>query len=167
MFEARLTEGAQFKNVIEAIKELLTDTNMDCTEDEMTIQAMDSAHVSLVAVSLKSSEFETYRCDRTLSLGMNTANMSKIFKMMGKDDALVLKAEDEGDNLTIMFESANDSSTIADFGTNHHSLSFFFVVFLSLCCCCCCCCCPFSYFNSHDAHAHILSLMFFKKTLFI
>jgi proliferating cell nuclear antigen len=47
---------------------------------------------------------------------MNTANMSKIFKMMGKDDALVLKAEDDGDNLTIMFE-ANESSTIADFGT--------------------------------------------------
>jgi proliferating cell nuclear antigen len=117
MFEARLKDGVQFKNIIEAIKELLTDTNMDCTEEEMTIQAMDSAHVSLVAVSLNAAEFEDYRCDRTLSLGMNTANMSKIFKMMGKNDALILKAEDEGDNLTIMFESA-ESSTIADFGTS-------------------------------------------------
>ena len=52
-----------------------------------------------------------------MSLGMNTANMSKVFKMMGKSDALVLKAEDEGDALTVMFESSNEASTIADFGT--------------------------------------------------
>jgi proliferating cell nuclear antigen len=143
MFEARLAEGVQFKNVIEAIKELLTDTNLDCTEEEVTIQAMDSAHVSLVAVSLKVQEFESYRCDKNLSLGMNTANMSKIFKMMGKDDALVLKAEDQGDHLTIMFESANDSSTIADFGTFffcfllfHSSfLSFVFIVVVFFTCC--------------------------------
>ena len=117
MFEARLEEGAIFKNVVEAIKDLLADTNLDCTEEDVSIQAMDSAHVALVAVNLNSSAFDNYRCDRSMSLGMNTANMSKVFKMMGKSDALVLKAEDEGDALTVMFESSNEASTIADIGT--------------------------------------------------
>jgi hypothetical protein len=42
--------------------------------------------------------------------------MGKILKMMNKKDILVLKAEDQGDALTMMFESS-EAETIADFGT--------------------------------------------------
>lgn len=115
MFEARLNEGHLFKQMIESIKDLVADTNVDCSEEEVTIQSMDSAHVALVACSLSSNAFEHYRCDRNLSLGINTSNMSKIFKMMNNDDTLVLKAEDEGDSLNMMFE-AGKTDTIADFG---------------------------------------------------
>jgi proliferating cell nuclear antigen len=37
----------------------------------MCLQAMDSSHVALVALMLKSDGFENYRCDRNLSLGIN------------------------------------------------------------------------------------------------
>jgi proliferating cell nuclear antigen len=40
--------------------------------------------------------------------------MSKIFKMMNPDDVVVMKAEDNGDALTMMFESTK-TETIADF----------------------------------------------------
>ena len=114
MFEARLVEGKLFKNIIESLKDLVTDANIDCSEEEIGIQCMDSSHVSLVAVKLSAGAFDHFRCDRTLSLGFNSANMSKIFKMMGNDDTLIMKAEDDGDTLTLMFEGKND--TIADFG---------------------------------------------------
>lgn len=114
MFEARLEDGSIMKKIIESIKDLVNDCNLDCSEEEMTIQSMDSAHVSLVAVSLAESAFGHYRCDRSNTLGINTVNMSKIFKMLGKNDSLTLKAEDNGDQLQMMFEGAND--TIADFG---------------------------------------------------
>lgn len=117
MFEARLVEGKIFKDMIDSIKELVTDTNVDCSEEEVMIQCMDSAHVALVACNLSSAAFEHYRCDRNLSLGINTANIAKIFKMMNKDDTLVLKAEDEGDSLNMMFEGQK-TDTIADFGTS-------------------------------------------------
>lgn len=116
MFEARLVEGNIFKQVIDSIKDLVQDTNVECSEEELTIQSMDSAHVALVAVSLSATAFEHYRCDRNLSLGINTASMGKILKMMNKKDILVLKAEDQGDALTMMFESS-EAETIADFGT--------------------------------------------------
>lgn len=115
MFEARLIEGKIFKDLIDSIKDLVSDTNVDCSEEEITIQSMDSAHVALVACSLSASAFEHYRCDRNLSLGVNTANMGKIFKMMNRNDILVLKAEDDGDSLNMMFE-ASQADTIADFG---------------------------------------------------
>uniref|UniRef100_A0A7S3DM90 DNA sliding clamp PCNA n=1 Tax=Entomoneis paludosa TaxID=265537 RepID=A0A7S3DM90_9STRA len=114
MFEARLVEGNTLKLIVESIKDLVVDTNVDVSEEEISIQCMDSAHVSLVAISLSASAFDRFRCDHPLQLGINTGNMSKIFKMMNKSDVLVLKAEDEGDALTLMFESEKND-TIADF----------------------------------------------------
>lgn len=114
MFEAQLNEGKTFKAIIEAIKDLVQDCNLECSEEEVAIQSMDSAHVSLVAVRISASAFSNYRCDRPNTLGINTANMSKILKMLGKDDSITFKAEDESpDSLTMLFEGGK--STIADF----------------------------------------------------
>lgn len=116
MFEARLVEGVTFKLIIEAVKDLINDANWEVSEEEMTIQCMDSSHVSLVDVSLSAAAFDHFRCDKALKLGFNTPNMSKIMKMMNKDDTVIMKAEDDGDTLTLMFESNQESKTIADFG---------------------------------------------------
>lgn len=114
MFEARLTQGKIFKQLIESIKDLVQDANIDCSEDELSIQAMDSSHVSLVQVNLQSAGFDHFRCDRTISLGFNSTNMSKILKCAGNDDIITLKAEDTADALTLMFESPGQDR-IADF----------------------------------------------------
>jgi len=114
MFEARLTNGVTMKQIIESIKDLVKDCNLDCSEEEVSIQSMDSAHVSLVAVRLGSGAFDHYRCDRPNALGLNTANMSKIFKMLNNDDTVTFKAEDEGDSLMLLFEGQKND-TIADF----------------------------------------------------
>ena len=121
MFEARLVEGQIMKLIIEAVKDLVVDANLDCGEEELTVQCMDSAHVSLVAIQLAASAFDLYRCDRPLSLGVNTGNMAKIFKMMNKDDVLVMKAEDEPETLSLMFEGGEKNTTVADFGTYRRS----------------------------------------------
>ena len=114
MFEARLIQGKIFKQVIDAIKDLVTDANIDVTEEEMSIQAMDSSHVSLVHVTMRQEGFDHYRCDRNISLGFNSANMSKILKCSENDDIITLKAEDTADALTLMFESPKQER-ISDF----------------------------------------------------
>jgi len=114
MFEARITEGKIFKQIIESIKDLIVDANMDCSQDEISIQSMDSSHVSLVAVSLQSAGLDHYRCDRPVTLGFNTSNLSKILKCANNEDIITLKSDDAGDTLTLMFEHPNQSR-IADF----------------------------------------------------
>jgi hypothetical protein len=117
MFEAVLTEGKTFKHIIEAIKDLVGDCNLDCSEEDISIQSMDSAHVSLVAVRLGSEAFSSYRCDRPNSLGISTNSMDKILKMLGDKDNITFKAEDDKpDTLTMLFESEQDNGPIADFG---------------------------------------------------
>jgi len=114
MFEARLTQGKVFKQLIEALKDLVQEANIDCSDDEMSIQAMDNSHVALVAVSLRSGGFDHFRCDRPISLGFNATNMGKILKCAGNDDIITLKAEDDGDSLALVFESPGQDR-IADF----------------------------------------------------
>lgn len=55
--------------VVEAIKDLIEDANFDCNNSGFSLQAMDSSHVSLVALSLRADGFEHYRCDRNISMG--------------------------------------------------------------------------------------------------
>ena len=71
MFEARLVQGSMLKKVLEAVKDLLNEAIFDCSSTGIALQAMDSSHVSLVSLNMRSDGFETYRCDRNLSMGMN------------------------------------------------------------------------------------------------
>ena len=95
------------KKLIEALKDLVTDANIDCTEEGLSIQAMDSSHVSLCAVALRADGFAHYRCARQISLGYNSGNRGTILKCADNNDVITLKAEDTADSLTLMFESEN------------------------------------------------------------
>jgi len=105
MFEARLLQGSILKKLMESIKDLVTDANFDCSSSGLSLQAMDSSHVSLVALFLRQEGFQHYRCDRNISLGINLSSMAKILKCSGNDDIITLKAEDSGDQVSFMFES--------------------------------------------------------------
>ncbi|RRT72840.1 hypothetical protein BHE74_00030427 [Ensete ventricosum] len=114
MLELRLVQGSLLKKVLESIRELVTDANFDCSATGFSLQAMDSSHVALVALLLRSEGFEHYRCDRNLSMGMNLNNVSKMLRCAGNDDIITVKADDGSDTVTFMFESPNQDK-IADF----------------------------------------------------
>ncbi|XP_062154581.1 proliferating cell nuclear antigen-like [Alnus glutinosa] len=114
MLELRLVQGSLLKKVLEATKDLVNDANFDCSAAGFSLQAMDSSHVALVALLLRSEGFEHYRCDRNLSMGMNLNNMAKMLKCAGDKDVVTIKADDGGDSITFMFESPTQDK-IADF----------------------------------------------------
>jgi len=114
MFEARLTQAGLLKKLLEAVKDLVSEANFDCTATGISLQAMDSSHVSLVSLLLRSDSFEHYRCDRNISLGINLSSMAKILKCASNDDAVTIKAEDNGDTVIFMFESSKQDK-ISDF----------------------------------------------------
>nr|ACA09718.1 proliferating cell nuclear antigen [Penaeus japonicus] len=107
MFEARLVQGSLLKKVLEAIKDLLNEASWDCADSGIQLQAMDNSHVSLVSLNLRAEGFDKYRCDRNLIMGMNLTSMSKILKCAANDDIITMKAQDNADTVTFMFESPN------------------------------------------------------------
>jgi len=109
-----MTEGGMLKKITEAMKDLVTEANFDCSTTGISLQAMDSSHVSLVALLLRADGFDHFRCDRNISLGINLGSMSKVLKCCNNDDILTLKSDDNADTMTFMFENQS-SDRISDF----------------------------------------------------
>jgi len=93
---------------------LVTVGTFECSSEGIALQAMDTSHVSLVSLLLKSGGFDHFRCDKNLSLGINLVSMSKILKCANNDDILTIKTEDKPDTITFIFESPNQDK-ISDF----------------------------------------------------
>jgi len=117
MFEARLVQGIVLKKIIEAIKDLVTVVNFEVTGEGISVQAMDASHVALVALHLSAGQFDEYRCDRPQTLGVSVANLAKLIKIAGNDDAITLRAQDEASVLTMVFESKTEEK-ISEFNLN-------------------------------------------------
>jgi len=105
MFEARLLQGSILKKLMDSVNGLLTEANFDCSSTGITLQALDASHVSLVALMLRAEGFHHFRADRNISLGINLGALSKILKCAGNEDIITLKAEDNGESVTLMFEN--------------------------------------------------------------
>ncbi|CAO3667595.1 unnamed protein product [Rhizopus stolonifer] len=114
MLEARLQQAKLLKSILEAVRELVTNCNLDCNDSGIALQAMDNSHVALVALMLRSDGFDPYQCDRNLPLGINLTNLSKILKCARNDDILTLKADDGGDVVNFVFES-KDSDKVSSY----------------------------------------------------
>ncbi|KAF2069588.1 hypothetical protein CYY_009092 [Polysphondylium violaceum] len=114
MFEARLLKASLLKKILEPIKDLVDSANFDCSPVGISLQAMDSTHVTLITLLLRSDGFDSYNCDRSLSLGLSLVSLNKILKCAGNDDFLTIKARDEADTVTFVFESPK-SDRISDF----------------------------------------------------
>ncbi|GAA6013437.1 hypothetical protein JCM11491_006079 [Sporobolomyces phaffii] len=105
MLEAKLDQAELLKKILDAVKELVTDANFDCTDEGIKLQAMDNSHVALVSLNLAKSGFQEYRCDRDMSLGMSLTSLQKIIKCAGNNDMVTLRADESVDVLALLFEA--------------------------------------------------------------
>lgn len=64
-------QGNILKKVLEALKDLITEACWDVSSSGISLQSMDSSHVSLVQLTLRHDGFDSYRCDRNLAMGVN------------------------------------------------------------------------------------------------
>ncbi|CAD8117790.1 unnamed protein product [Paramecium sonneborni] len=120
MFEAKFEDGVQFKKIVEAIKELVKNVNLEANGTGISLQAMDTSHVALVALQLNEKGFKKYRCEKSLTMGLSIENLQKILKCSGNDDQITLRTqEEEPTTLSFTFESKN---RISEFQLNLMSL---------------------------------------------
>lgn len=105
MFIAKFKEANVFKKLVDSIKDLVSDVNLDITYSGISMQAMDSSHVALVSLNLKYNCFEEFRCDKQMVLGLNIQHVAKILKCSGSEDTITLKVEDDTNQVVFIFEN--------------------------------------------------------------
>ncbi len=94
----RTVQSSAFRVLIEALKEILTDTNLEFDGENIKVIAMDPSHTVLVHLKLNSDKFEQYYCPNKLLLGINTINLFKLIKALQNNDILTLFVEKNNTN---------------------------------------------------------------------
>ena len=90
LFEIKTIQAAAFRTLIEALKEILTEANLEFDRTGIKIMAMDETHTVLVYLRLHADRFENYYCPVKHVLGVNMIYLFKLIKTMGNSDSLTL-----------------------------------------------------------------------------
>lgn len=99
-------EGDTFRKIIDAVKEIVTETNIIVSDKGMEIQAMDNTHVALVKMSIEKDKFLGFKCNQNRELGVNLTNLSKILKTVNIEDRISIEQKDGvNDKMSICFEN--------------------------------------------------------------
>jgi proliferating cell nuclear antigen len=94
----KTVQASAFRVLIEALKEILTDCNLDFSPDSLKVIAMDPSHSVLVHLKLEADKFEVFHCPEPITLGINTLNFFKLIKALQNNDILTLFLEKDNIN---------------------------------------------------------------------
>jgi proliferating cell nuclear antigen len=117
MFHAVIPKAITLKKIIEAIKELVNDVNIETSDHGISLQAMDASHVALVTLNLKVEAFNEFNCNESQILGINISNLSKILKCADNDDRVTIEVEPKASKLKFIFEGKLDDK-LSEFNLN-------------------------------------------------
>ena len=86
----KTVQGNAFKLLTEALKEILTEANIQCDNTGLKIIEMDSSHTILVHLKLEADNFESFYCEKKFLAGVNMLNLFKLLRTLTNNDALTL-----------------------------------------------------------------------------
>ena len=87
-----------FKQVIDALKDILMDVNLEVDETGLKIIAMDNTHIVLIHLKLEAKKFEEYYCEKRMYIGINMLKLHMLIKTIGTNDLLTLYVTKEDPN---------------------------------------------------------------------
>ncbi len=89
----RTVKASPFRTLIDAVKDILTEANIEVDSNGMKIMAMDGTHTILVHMRLYADRFDEFVCSRKCILGVNMMNFNKMVKQIKNEESLVLFME--------------------------------------------------------------------------
>ena len=115
VLEVKTIQVSPFKTLIESLKDILADVNIEFNEEGMKIITMDSTQTILVHLKLEASNFEYYYCKNKIFVGVNMNNLFKIIKTLTINDSLTFFMEEADENtlgISIVNGDKNRKTTI-------------------------------------------------------
>ena len=94
VLEISTVQATAVRILIEALKEILIDANFEFSKEGIRIMKMDSSSTVLVHLKLQADNFEFYKCEQPLVLGINMFNLFKLIRTIGNDDTLTIFYDD-------------------------------------------------------------------------
>jgi proliferating cell nuclear antigen len=90
ILEIKTVQASTIKSVIDAMKEILMDVNLEFDENGMKIVALDNTHIVLIHLKLHADKFESYYCMKKIYVGINMLKFHMLIKTIQNGDILSL-----------------------------------------------------------------------------
>lgn len=98
LLEIKTVQSGPIKTLIEALKEILTDANIEFNDTGLRIVAMDQSKTVLVHLKLEKDKFDEYKCKQKMVVGVSMINLFKLIKTITNNDTLTLYIDDKDKN---------------------------------------------------------------------
>ena len=90
LFEIRTVQSGAFRTLVEALKEILAEANLEVDPTGIRVIDVDETHTVLTYVRLHSEKFEYFFCPVNYVLGVNMMYLFKLIKTLNNSDSLTL-----------------------------------------------------------------------------
>jgi len=95
IFELKTVQGSVFKSLVEALKDIIMETNIHVTKEGITIKAISQSDSIAIQVKLYAEHFASFECKKDLVLGVTIPNLFKITRTIVNNDTLTLFVDEE------------------------------------------------------------------------
>jgi proliferating cell nuclear antigen len=115
LLECSTVQSGAVRTLVEALKEILTEANLEFDGQGIKVMAVDETHTVLVYLRLHADRFEKYFCPAKHVLGVNMIYLFKLIKTMGNNDNLTIYLPASNPNkLGIRMENS-EKSTVTNY----------------------------------------------------
>jgi len=90
LLNIKTIQASTIKLVIDAMKEILMDVNLEFDDTGMKIIALDNTHIVLIHLKLEAEKFESFYCKKKLYVGINMLKLHMLIKTITNSDILSL-----------------------------------------------------------------------------
>lgn len=112
LFEIRTVQSGAFRTLIEALKEILAEANLEVDPTGLRVIDVDETHTVLTYLRLHSERFEYFFCPVNFVIGVNMMYLFKLIKTLNNSDTLTLFLPASNPNkLGIRAENADKLTT--------------------------------------------------------
>jgi proliferating cell nuclear antigen len=110
ILEIKTIQASTIKSVIDAMKEILMDVNLEFDENGMKIVALDNTHIVLIHLKLHADKFESYYCMKKIYVGINMLKFHMLIKTIQNGDILSLFIHKNDPNILGITIENNDKN---------------------------------------------------------
>jgi proliferating cell nuclear antigen len=96
--QATFANGIEFRQIIESIRELVDDVNINVNEKGWSLQQMDSSMTTMVNLELNKGFFESYSCVRNHCIGIRLPSLLRVLRPLTAGESLTLSTRPGSDH---------------------------------------------------------------------
>lgn len=114
IFIIKTVQSAPFRTLIESLKDIAVDCNLEIDKTGIKIQTLNPSHKVLVHVKLDAEPFDKFYCRQPTLVGISMITFFKLIRTMTPSDTLTLfMEEDETNKLGILIENGEKNQKTA------------------------------------------------------